>query len=101
MRGWSAAEQTDAASDVDADDSVDIELGEGKTLSALDWRELLAAFYKDFSSDLDKAMTQMKGVNEEPQVTDYPCPKCGLGRHDPDAVYCKACGEQVCIPNDE
>jgi DNA topoisomerase-1 len=72
-----AVEQTDAASDVDADDSVDIELGEGKTLSALDWRELLAAFYKDFSSDLDKAMTQMKGVNEEPQVTDYPCPKCG------------------------
>jgi len=31
----------------------------------------------------------------------HPCPACGLRRHDPDAVHCKACGELICIPNDE
>ena len=36
-----------------------------------------------------------------PNKVSFPCPTCGLGRHDPDAVYCKACGEQLCIPNDE
>ena len=27
----------------------------------------------------------------------YPCPSCGLLRHEPDAVYCKACGEKLRI----
>jgi len=36
-----------------------------------------------------------------PHKVSYQCPKCGLGRHDPDAVHCKACGQQICIPNDE
>jgi voltage-gated potassium channel len=31
----------------------------------------------------------------------YPCPQCGLQRHDPDAVHCKACGHVLNIPNDE
>ncbi len=31
----------------------------------------------------------------------YPCPQCGLQRHDPDAVHCKACGQVLNIPNDE
>ena len=31
----------------------------------------------------------------------YPCHTCGLQRHDPDAVHCKACGELLNIPNDE
>ena len=31
----------------------------------------------------------------------FPCPKCGLQRHDHDAVHCKACGELLAIPNDE
>jgi voltage-gated potassium channel len=30
----------------------------------------------------------------------YPCPQCGLQRHDPDAVHCKACGHVLNIPND-
>jgi len=30
----------------------------------------------------------------------HPCPKCGLKRHDPDAVHCKACGNLINIPND-
>jgi voltage-gated potassium channel len=31
----------------------------------------------------------------------YPCPQCGLQRHDPDAVHCKACGHVLNIPNDQ
>ena len=31
----------------------------------------------------------------------FPCPRCGLQRHDPDAVHCKACGLVLAIPNDE
>lgn len=31
----------------------------------------------------------------------HPCPRCGLQRHDPDAVFCKACGLLLNIPNDE
>jgi voltage-gated potassium channel len=36
-----------------------------------------------------------------PDKVRFPCPTCGLMRHDPDAVYCKACGEQLNIPNEE
>jgi voltage-gated potassium channel len=31
----------------------------------------------------------------------HPCPRCGLQRHDPDAVHCKACGLLLNIPDDE
>ncbi len=31
----------------------------------------------------------------------FPCPRCGLQRHDADAVHCKACGEVLNIPNDD
>ncbi len=30
----------------------------------------------------------------------HPCPQCGLQRHDPDAVHCKACGHVLNIPHD-
>ena len=30
----------------------------------------------------------------------YPCPQCGLQRHEPDAVHCKACGHVLNIPDD-
>jgi voltage-gated potassium channel len=30
----------------------------------------------------------------------YPCEKCGLQRHEVDAVHCKACGHLLNIPND-
>lgn len=36
-----------------------------------------------------------------PHKVFFPCPVCGLRRHDPDAVHCKACGEILNIPNDE
>ena len=30
----------------------------------------------------------------------YRCPRCGLLRHDHDAVHCKACGEILAIPDE-
>jgi voltage-gated potassium channel len=36
-----------------------------------------------------------------PYKVQFLCPTCGLSRHDPDAVHCKACGELLNIPNDE
>lgn len=35
-----------------------------------------------------------------PHKVRFPCPDCGLQRHDPDAVHCKACGKTLCIPDD-
>ena len=35
-----------------------------------------------------------------PHKIKYPCPTCGLQKHDPDAVHCKACGVILCIPDD-
>ena len=36
-----------------------------------------------------------------PRKVRFPCPTCGLLRHDPDAVHCKACGELLNIPNED
>ena len=36
-----------------------------------------------------------------PNKVSHECPQCGLSRHDPDAVHCKACGKALKIPNDE
>ena len=36
-----------------------------------------------------------------PSKVRFPCPACGLLRHDLDAVHCKACGQLLNIPNDE
>lgn len=35
-----------------------------------------------------------------PHKVFHPCQVCGLTRHDPDAVHCKACGETLNIPDD-
>lgn len=37
----------------------------------------------------------------KPYKVRFPCPTCGLSRHDPDAVHCKACGTLINIPNEE
>lgn len=34
-----------------------------------------------------------------PYKVNFPCPQCGLQRHDTDAVHCKACGHLLNIPN--
>ncbi len=36
-----------------------------------------------------------------PHKARFPCPQCGLIRHDPDAVHCKACGLLLNIPNED
>ena len=36
-----------------------------------------------------------------PHKVRFPCPACGLMRHEPDAVHCKACGRLLNIPNEE
>ena len=35
-----------------------------------------------------------------PHKVTFPCPECGLRKHDPDAVHCKACGHILNIPDD-
>jgi voltage-gated potassium channel len=35
-----------------------------------------------------------------PTKVRHPCPTCGLQRHDPDAVHCKACGTTLNIPDE-
>lgn len=35
-----------------------------------------------------------------PHKVKYPCDRCGLQHHDPDAVHCKACGDTLCIPDE-
>ncbi len=35
-----------------------------------------------------------------PNKVRFPCPSCGLQRHDPDAVHCKACGVLLNIPDE-
>ena len=34
-----------------------------------------------------------------PAKVHYPCPQCGLSKHEPDAVHCKACGHVLNIPD--
>lgn len=36
-----------------------------------------------------------------PAKVRFSCPSCGLGRHDLDAVHCKACGVLINIPNED
>ncbi len=35
-----------------------------------------------------------------PRKVRFPCPTCGLSRHDADAVHCKACGTVLAIPDE-
>ena len=35
-----------------------------------------------------------------PHKVRFPCPDCGLQRHDADAVHCKACGKMLNIPDE-
>nr|WP_244490740.1 potassium channel family protein [Aureimonas frigidaquae] len=35
-----------------------------------------------------------------PHKVTFPCPECGLSRHDSDAVHCKACGHILKIPDE-
>ncbi|MGA0544862.1 potassium channel family protein [Brevundimonas sp. VNH65] len=37
----------------------------------------------------------------KPHKVRHPCDRCGLQTHDPDAVHCKACGQILCIPDED
>lgn len=37
----------------------------------------------------------------QPHKVRFPCPDCGLQRHDQDAVHCKACGRMLNIPDED
>jgi voltage-gated potassium channel len=39
------------------------------------------------------------GAVFRPRKVDHACPRCALLQHDLDAVYCKACGQILQIPN--
>ena len=43
---------------------------------------------------------RLAAVLFRPQKVRFPCPACGLQRHDPDAVHCKACGILLNIPDE-
>lgn len=41
---------------------------------------------------------QLAKATFEPFKVSYVCPRCALQRHELDAVYCKACGHMLAIP---
>lgn len=62
------------------------------------WGRLLSIFVMLFGVSLFIRLMQLL---VRPHKVKFPCPACGLQRHDLDAVHCKACGELLNIPNDE
>lgn len=66
------------------------------TMTGSDGR-LLAVAIMIFGISLFLRLVQ---VVLRPPKAHYPCPVCGLRRHDHDAVHCKACGTVLNIPDD-
>ncbi len=62
------------------------------------WGRLLSIFVMLVGVSLFIRLMQLL---VRPHKVFFPCPSCGLRRHDPDAVHCKACGIVLNIPNDE
>lgn len=62
------------------------------------WGRLLSIFVMLFGVSLFIRLMQLL---VRPHKVNFQCPACGLLRHDPDAVHCKACGELLNIPNDD
>ena len=58
---------------------------------------LLAVLIMIFGISLFLRLVQ---VVLRPPKAHFPCPTCGLRRHDHDAVHCKACGTVLNIPDD-
>jgi voltage-gated potassium channel len=61
------------------------------------WGRILSIFMMLSGVSLFVRLAQ---VMLRPAKVSYPCPACGLRRHDPDAVHCKACGRLLTIPDD-
>jgi len=61
------------------------------------WGRILSIFMMLSGVSLFVRLAQ---VILRPTKVVFPCPACGLRRHDLDAVHCKACGKLLAIPND-
>lgn len=61
------------------------------------WGRLLSIFVMLFGVSLFIRLMQ---VLVRPHKVLFPCPDCGLQRHDTDAVHCKACGHLLNIPDE-
>lgn len=59
--------------------------------------KLLAVVIMVFGISLFLRLVQ---VVLRPPKAEFPCPTCGLRRHDHDAIHCKACGTILNIPDD-
>ena len=63
----------------------------------------------DTAGKLTSVVTMIVGISlfvrlaqavVRPYKVHFPCPRCGLQRHEQDAVHCKACGEILRIPDE-
>jgi len=61
------------------------------------WGRILSIFMMLSGVSLFVRLAQ---VILRPAKVVFPCPRCGLRRHDTDAVHCKACGKLLAIPDD-
>jgi voltage-gated potassium channel len=60
------------------------------------WGKLVSIFVMIIGISLFVRLAQ---AIVRPHKVVFPCPQCGLNRHDPDAVHCKACGQVLNIPD--
>ena len=80
-----------------------LELEQALTAGALDvtlpgaWGELLSIAIMLTGITLFLRLAQ---ALIRPSKISFPCDRCGLSKHDPDAVHCKACGNLLCIPDE-
>ena len=61
------------------------------------WGRILSVIIMIFGISLFLRLVQ---VALRPSKAHFPCPVCGLTRHDHDAVHCKACGTILNIPDE-
>ncbi len=61
------------------------------------WGRMISVVIMIFGVTLFLRLAQ---VLFRPNKVRYPCPTCGLQRHEPDAVHCKACGQVLNIPDE-
>jgi branched-chain amino acid transport system ATP-binding protein len=59
---------------------------------------MVTGVYTPTEGDILFDGTRLNGLR--PHKVTYQCHACGLRRHDPDAVHCKACGDLLNIPDD-
>ena len=56
--------------------------------------------YAHASGEAAEGFLRLAQAMFRPRKVRFPCPACGLQRHDVDAVHCKACGTRLAIPDE-